>query len=84
MYNISLKSFESVKYLGVTIDSKLSMSDQINTVYNKASRMLGFLERFFYKCPKNVKEKVFNALVRPLLDYGCTTWDPYRGWQSDK
>ena len=84
IHNISLKSFESVKYLGVTIDSKLSWSDQINALYNKASRMLGFLERNFYKCPKNVKEKVFNALVRPLLDYGCTAWDPYRGWQSDK
>ena len=46
--------------------------------------MLGFLERNFYKCPRNVKEQVYNALVRPLLDYGCTAWDPYRGYQTNK
>ena len=84
IHNIPLKLFTQVKYLGVTIDSKLCWNDHTNALYNKASRMLGFLERNFYKCPSNVKEQVFNALVRPLLDYGCTAWDPYRGYQSDK
>ena len=51
IHGISLKLFSQVKYLGVTIDSKLCWKDQTNTLYNKASRMLGFLERFFYKCP---------------------------------
>ena len=40
--------------------------------------MLSFLERNFHKCPYNVKINLFNALVRPILEYGCCAWDPYR------
>ena len=43
-----------------------------------------FLERNFNKCPKNVKENCINALVRPIVDYSCTAWDPFRKDQIDK
>ena len=50
----------------------------------KPSYILSFLERNFYKFPKNVKENCINALVRPILDYGCTAWDPFRILQIDR
>ena len=46
--------------------------------------MLSFIERNFNKCPQNVKENLFNALVRPLLEYGCCAWDPYKNKQINK
>ena len=39
---------------------------------------MSFLERNLNKCPRNVKENCFNTLVRPILDYCCTAWDPYK------
>ena len=39
--------------------------------------MLSFLERNFSRCPPKVKEQCYFTLVRPLLEYGCTAWDPY-------
>ena len=74
----------SAKYLGVTIDNHLNWNNHTNNAYQKASFMLSFLERNFYKCPKHVKENLFNALVRPLLEYGCCAWDPYRIKQINK
>ena len=77
IHNVILQEFDSAKYLGVTIDSHLNWKSQCNNVSKKASFMLSFLERNFSKCPPKVKENLFNALVRPLLEYGCYVWDPY-------
>ena len=84
IHNTVLQEFSSAKYLGVTIDNHLNWNNHTNNVYQKASFMLSFLERNFYKCPKHVKENLFNALVRPLLEYGCCAWDPYRIKQINK
>ena len=84
IHNVNLETFKSVKYLGVIIDSNLNWEEQCNNIYKKASYILSFLERNFNKCPKNVKENCINALVRPILDYGCTAWDPFRILQIDK
>ena len=46
--------------------------------------MLSFLERNFQKCPRNVKEQLYFALVRPLVEYGCSAWDPYFDNQINK
>ena len=84
IHNTVLQEFSSAKYLGVTIDNQLNWNTHTNNVYQKASFMLSFLERNFYKCPKHVKENLFNALVRPILEYGCCAWDPYRIKQINK
>ena len=84
IHGTKLMEFNSAKYLGVTIDSNLNWIDQCNNVYKKASFMLSFLERNFYKCPKTVKEQLFNALVRPVLEYGCCVWDPFKVYQIQK
>ena len=86
-YNIHgtpLKLFTSVKYLGITLDSNLNWSEQCNNVFNKASFMMSFLERNLSRCPPKVKEQCYNSLVRPILDYGCTAWDPFRENQINK
>ena len=84
IHNTTLQVFNSAKYLGISIDKNLSWNEQINNVYKKASFMLSFLERNFYKCHPNIKLNLFNALVRPILDYGCCAWDPYRSGQINK
>ena len=72
----NLENVESIKYLGVTITSDLRWNTHVSNVYTKANRTLGFLRRNLYSCPQEVKEAAYKGLVRPVLDYGSSVWDP--------
>ena len=76
MEGTNLENVESIKYLGVTITSDLRWNTHVSNVCTKANRTLGFLRRNLYSCPKEVKEAAYKGLVHPVLDYGCSVWDP--------
>ena len=71
-----LGNVESIKYLEVTITSDLRWNTHVSNVCTKANRTLGFLRRNLYSCPQEVKEAAYKGLVRPVLDYGSSVWDP--------
>ena len=71
-----LENVESIKYLGVTITSDLRWNTHVSNVCTKANRTLGFLRRNLYSCPQEVKEAAYKGLVRPVMDYGSSVWDP--------
>ena len=73
-----LENVESIKYLGVTITNDLRWNIHVSNVCIKANRTLGFLRRNLYSCPQEVKEAAYKRLVRPVLDYGSSVWDPPR------
>ena len=81
IHNVLLSVVPSAKYLGVHIDSKISWNTQCSSLCNKANSTLAFLQRNLSGCPQDVKEKTFNTLVRPILEYGCSVWDPHKSWQ---
>ena len=70
------ENVESIKYLGVTITSDSRWNTHVSNVCTKANRTLGFLRRNLYSCPQEVKEAAYKGLVRPVLDYGSSVWDP--------
>ena len=76
MEGTNLENVESIKYLGVTITSDLRWNTHVSNVCAKANRTLGFLRRNLYSCPQEVKEAAYKGLVRPVLDYGSSVWDP--------
>ena len=82
IHNSKIELADSAKYLGLIIDNKLKWKRQYSYVCKKANKMLAFLRRNFYSCPKSIKETCFNSLVRPVLDYGCVIWDPH--YETDK
>ena len=71
-----LENVESIKYLGVTITSDLRWNTHVSNVCTEANRTLGFLRRNLYSCPQEVKEAVYKGLLRLVLDYGSSVWDP--------
>ena len=71
-----LENVESIKYRGVTITSDLRWNTHVRNVCTKANRTLGFLRRNLYSWPQEVKEVAYKGLVRPVLDYGSSVWDP--------
>ena len=76
MEGTDLENVESIKYLGVTITSDLRWNTHVSNACTKANRTLGFLRRNLYSCPQEVKEAAYKGLVRPVLDYGSSVWDP--------
>ena len=71
-----LKNVENIKYLGVTVTNDLRWNTHVSKVCTKANRTLGFLRRNLYACPKEVKEAAYKRLVRPVLEYSGSVWDP--------
>lgn len=66
------------KYLGVIFSSNLSWNKHVDHITAKASRSLGFIKRNFRLASSSLKETLYFSLVRSVLDYACTIWDPYR------
>ena len=79
-----LEIVPSAPYLGVTIDNKLTWTEHIDKMCKKANRTLGFLKRNLKTKNKDIKKGAYSSLVRPLLEYSCTVWDPYQDKQIDK
>ncbi|XP_072023123.1 uncharacterized protein [Amphiura filiformis] len=75
--NSILQTTNSHPYLGVTITDKLTWNKHIDNITASANRTLGFIRRNLYSCPQHVKESAYKTLVRPLVEYSSSTWDPY-------
>ena len=71
-----LNNVETIKYLGITIANDLKWNTHVSNICTKANRTLGFLRRNLAACPQDVKESAYKGLVRPVLEYGSSVWDP--------
>ena len=69
---------DTATYLGVDLHKDLSWGPHINKITGRASRTLGFLRRNIQTGSRISKERAYQALVRPTLEYACSTWDPYQ------
>ena len=67
---------KKIKYLGVTITNDLKWNTHVSNICTKANRTIGFLRRNLAACPRDVKESAYKELVRPILEYGSSVWDP--------
>ena len=65
------------KYLGVTIADNLTWNAHVDTTSEKANNSLAFLRRHLASFPRDIKAQSYQALVRPILEYASTPWDPY-------
>ena len=68
-----LENVDNIKYLGVTITNDLKWNTHISNICTKANITLGFL----FSCPQNVKEATYKGMVRPILEYESSVWDPH-------
>ena len=64
-----LQQVSSIKYLGVTIDKRITWNEHTDRLVHKANKVGGFLYRNFKNCPIHVKKKCYETLVRPILEY---------------
>ena len=77
IHNIVLQETNTIKYLGVHIDNKLTWKSHVDTIVAKANSVKGFLSQNFKHCPPSVKSKCYQTLIRPVLEYASIVWSPY-------
>ena len=77
IHNIALQETNTIKYLGVHIDDKLTWKSHVDTIATKANSVKGFLSRNFKHCPPSVKSKCYQTLICPVLEYTSIVWSPY-------
>ena len=75
-YNHVLESVPSQKYLGVHISNTLSWNTHIQEIVKKAQRVQNVIRRNLWSCHKDVKATAYLSLVRPILEYASSAWDP--------
>ena len=63
--------------LGVQVNNKLKPDTHINSITKQANRLLGLISRSFDYKSKDVIIPMFNAIVRPHLEYAVQFWNPY-------
>ena len=71
------KSVNNAKYLGCLITSDLRWTNYIISICGKANKILGFLRRNLNIGSTTTKQNAYNSLVRPIVEYASTVWDPY-------
>ena len=66
------------KYLGVTTAGNLIWNSHVDAITKKANNTLAFINRLnLSSCPTNIKSQCYKTLVRSILEYASTSWDPY-------
>ena len=65
-------------YLGLELTKDLSWSPHIQKIVTKANRNLNMIRRNLGQCSCKIKCQAYLSLVRPILEYGQTVWDPYQ------
>ena len=58
-------------------DRKGSPHGGVLIATKKANNSLAFLRRNLYNCPSHTKAQSYQTLVRPILEYASSAWDPY-------
>ena len=71
-----LDNVEQIMYLGITVTNDLKWNTHVSNICTKAKWNHGFLKRNLAACPRDVKESAYKGLVRPILEYGSSVWDP--------
>ena len=55
----------------------MSWDDHISNTCSKTNRDLGLLRCNLKISASNIKEKAYKVVIRPLLEFAASVWDPY-------
>ena len=72
--NDIIKQVPSVKFLGVTLDQKLTWTNHINSVLKSITKSTGMIAKLRHYTNKNTLKLIYYALVYPYITYGNLVW----------
>ena len=82
LHGEQLTVVQCAKYLGVSIDSKLSFNQHVDNVCKKEKSVLSFVRRNFANC--SCKIDLFLTYVKPTMEYAAAAWAPYSRRSKNK
>ena len=62
-----IKQVDSIKYLGVIIDKKITWYQQVDKITLKANQVSGFLYRNIKHCSLDIKNRCYKIFIQPIL-----------------
>jgi hypothetical protein len=65
------------KDLGVIISNNLLPHNHIHSIVKKSNQRIGLIRRCFTDITLEKVEILFNSLIRPILEYGSPSWNPW-------
>ena len=77
MLGVELKHYDHHPYLGVELSRDLSWGPHIKQTTSKAQGSLNLLRRNLHGCSQLTKARAYTTMVRPILEYAGTVWDPF-------
>ena len=72
--HVKINLVNNFKFLGITIDSKLSFSCHCQNVCHKTSRSSSVLSKQAYYVPQPIIRKLYQTMIYPHLNYGIEIW----------
>ena len=72
--NTSISANNQIKYLGITIDTRLNFEEHIGIVAKKISRSLGVMRKLRNVLPPKALLVLYYSMIHPHLLYGITIW----------
>jgi len=72
--NMSVKSNNQVKYLGLIFDSNLNWKPYLHELSKKVSRGIGVLSKIRYYVNRNILHQLYYSIIYPFLTYGLWIW----------
>ena len=62
----------------------MEWNTHISNVCTKTTRTRGLLRRNLFSCHQDVKEAAYEGMVRPVLEYRSSVWDPHYDGLNDE
>lgn len=75
--NENINSVTECKYLGVKLAEDLKWGRHVEDIVAKAYKNLHFVMRSLKGSRKGIRERAFQTLVRPIIEYASSVWDPH-------
>ena len=71
-----IEQVNSIKDIGVTMDSELSFDDHNNVNIDTANKIVGVIRRSYRYLNCEIILPLYKCLVRSHFDYAVSAWDP--------
>ena len=81
---IELKQSDGEKDIGVFVDENLFFNKHIQNQVNKANSIMGLIRRTYTYLDEQSFKYLFQALVRPHIEYAEAVWSPFKVGDIEK
>jgi hypothetical protein len=81
---IELEQYDGEKDIGVLVDENLSFNKHIQNQVNKANSIMGLIRRTYTYLDEQSFKYLFQALVRPHIEYAEAVWSPFKVGDIEK